>query len=250
MVTGEPHIRFYAGVPLQASEEMAYGTLCVIDREPRKLSPEQAELLRALGRQVSALIELHIANGLLRSQAIERRRMLDNAADVVMGLDSHGRVLYANAELNRLLGERWSPGAELWIQDLADEPSKPALTGALEQVTRGRVVQNLAVTFVAEDGDRLDMVGSLNADPLDARDITVGAVFRLTPSSSMAAGRSVDFASVMHVCSWCRSVRDGASNWQPIDQYLDQKYGVPISHGICESCETKVLSSAGIKKPG
>ena len=57
-VTGDPHIRFYAGAPLIAREGHALGTLCVVDRRPRLLSPAQAEALGALQRQVEAQLEL------------------------------------------------------------------------------------------------------------------------------------------------------------------------------------------------
>jgi anti-sigma regulatory factor (Ser/Thr protein kinase) len=57
-VTGDPHIRFYAGAPLIAREGHALGTLCVVDRKPRQLTPAQAEALGALQRQVEAQLEL------------------------------------------------------------------------------------------------------------------------------------------------------------------------------------------------
>lgn len=51
-VTGEPKVRFYAGCPLRTADERIVGTLCVVDREPRTLSADEAELLRGLAAWV------------------------------------------------------------------------------------------------------------------------------------------------------------------------------------------------------
>ncbi|TXC67530.1 GAF domain-containing protein [Piscinibacter aquaticus] len=45
LVTGHPAIRFYAGAPLRLSDGAHAGTLCVIDRQPRRLDALQRELL-------------------------------------------------------------------------------------------------------------------------------------------------------------------------------------------------------------
>lgn len=48
LVTGPPHIRFYAGAPIQVSADIRLGTLCLIDTRPRNLSAQQQQMLRSL----------------------------------------------------------------------------------------------------------------------------------------------------------------------------------------------------------
>jgi GAF domain-containing protein len=56
LVTGAPHVRFYAGVPLMSFDGLPVGTLCVVDRQPRRVTPEQTRSLIALGREAEDLI--------------------------------------------------------------------------------------------------------------------------------------------------------------------------------------------------
>ena len=61
LVVSDPHIRFYAGMPLITSEGYAFGTLCVIDTTPKQLTYEQRSALQMLGRQVVTLIEYRMS---------------------------------------------------------------------------------------------------------------------------------------------------------------------------------------------
>ena len=57
LVRQEPYIRFYAGFQLMSPRGLALGTLCAIDRKPRRLTAEQKRAMHALTRQVEALLE-------------------------------------------------------------------------------------------------------------------------------------------------------------------------------------------------
>ena len=58
LVANEPHIRFYAGMPLVTPEGCAVGTLCVIDHKPRELTQEQADKIKALAQSAMLLLEV------------------------------------------------------------------------------------------------------------------------------------------------------------------------------------------------
>lgn len=65
LVTGDPHIVFYAGIPMVDSKGFALGSLCVIDSQVRQLTEEQLSAMGLLSRQVISLLELRKANNLL-----------------------------------------------------------------------------------------------------------------------------------------------------------------------------------------
>ncbi len=98
LVTGEPGIRFYAGASLTSPEGHPLGSLCVVDRVPRRLRDDQLEALDALRRQVEAQLELR--RNLLELQAALAAR--DHAEDAQLRLVGELRTALDN--VSRLSG--------------------------------------------------------------------------------------------------------------------------------------------------
>jgi diguanylate cyclase (GGDEF)-like protein len=58
LVTGPPHIRFYAGHPVCAADGSRVGTVCIIDRKPREFSQADTATLADLAGMVSRELSL------------------------------------------------------------------------------------------------------------------------------------------------------------------------------------------------
>ncbi len=107
LVTGAPHVVFYAGAPLVTAEHHALGTLCVIDHVPRSLTPEQHSALQALGRHVVHLLELRRVLA-QRERDEEHTRQLARAieqcpASIVI-VNPAGNIDYVNPKFVALTG--------------------------------------------------------------------------------------------------------------------------------------------------
>ena len=129
LVQAGPDIRFYAGAPITLANGARVGTLCVIDREPRQLSPMQREILMQLG--VAAAQALESRKGLLAEkqqaalaahnaatlQAKATQRRLESALQqasalattidihaIVSEADRHGVITACNDSFERVSG--------------------------------------------------------------------------------------------------------------------------------------------------
>jgi len=111
LVTGKPHIRFYAGVLLETSDGLPLGTLCVLDDDVRELTPPQAFALQTLARQVMALLELRRALG-QRDRALAARRRAEERQGLLTR-ELHHRVKNTLATVQAVAGSTARSASDL-----------------------------------------------------------------------------------------------------------------------------------------
>ncbi|AKH43087.1 PAS domain S-box-containing protein [Altererythrobacter atlanticus] len=110
LVTGEPHIRFYAGQPLISQEGAPLGALCVIDTVPRPegLNDFQREGLAVLGQAVMRRLRARRALLESRREAKKNERQLralaDSLPDIAWSANSDGKVDYFNRRWHEFTG--------------------------------------------------------------------------------------------------------------------------------------------------
>jgi EAL domain-containing protein (putative c-di-GMP-specific phosphodiesterase class I)/GGDEF domain-containing protein len=186
LVTGNPHIRFYAGAPLRGSDGLALGTMCVIDTKPRSsLTPDEAEMLRNLAAMVMAHIETRQAVGYIQPETglsnrfrflkdldnfiVDPERATPRIAVIVIKMASPGQ----HAELIRTLGHA--------VADAFEVAATRQIMGALPpkmklyHLTGARFACIPAVTTDTEMAAFLDRLTSAIGKPTLFQDIPLMA---------------------------------------------------------------------------
>ncbi len=104
LVTQSPGIRFYAGAPIRLSGGHLAGTLCVIDRVPRKLSAAQREILAQLSVVVAKALETRSSEIFRFEQQRVLQDILDGTGAGTWDWDMHSGQLQVNERWAEILG--------------------------------------------------------------------------------------------------------------------------------------------------
>lgn len=104
LVTGAPHIRFYAGAPLQLGNGLKAGTLCVIGNKPGKLTKDQREILTHLAKVAVQLLERQKETRAAAKVAAELKSVNDTVPVGIFVTDADGGCLQVNAQWRAIFG--------------------------------------------------------------------------------------------------------------------------------------------------
>ncbi|MBV8596869.1 MAG: sigma 54-interacting transcriptional regulator [Candidatus Eremiobacteraeota bacterium] len=159
-------LRFYAAAPLRTQDGFNLGTLCIIDRKPRDLSPFEAELLAKLAASVMDQMELRLAARKVAELEQAERRISEELrqANEALGESERGwrdlfdeapiayvqerldtRLIQANRAAMSILGIKPEEVAETFGKSLVPETAdaQSRLRGVLVSFERGN--ENSAV---------------------------------------------------------------------------------------------------------
>ena len=158
LVTGRPHIRFYAGVPVLTSDGQAIGTLCAIDSSPRKLSPDELQTLVDLADMVSREVryrERLVASGTAARASEDRFRSIFELASIGIALVAPGGAwISVNAALCAMVGYSEQELRRLTFQDITHPDDLDVDLLLLQRLQRREIAQyQLEKRYVRKNGE-------------------------------------------------------------------------------------------------
>jgi len=161
-VTGNPGIRFYFGQPLSTLDGSKVGTLCMIDRVPRRFSPEDRAVMADLAGLVESELNAAALGDLIDRLAESERRyrdLFDSSQALVLTLDACGRIVEANPAWRRHFG--YSQPFGLDFAQCVREEWRSRWVEMLVAASAGQRCEGFEGWFCTRHGREVYLVGNL-----------------------------------------------------------------------------------------
>lgn len=147
-VVGEQKVRFYAGVPLIDRDNHVFGTLCIVDREPRYFSQDDLAGLSQLGRLASRLIqqaeEIRQISLLANHSELNRKRLLrflETVEHVFAECDSHGKYTFLSASWKYQFQFGIVESISKFVWDFVEDGERSYLQSLVQRLLSGELQQ-------------------------------------------------------------------------------------------------------------
>ena len=193
LVSGDPDIRFYAGAPIVLPTGERIGTVCVIDRAPRRLDDRQRALLQGLATIVGAMLtqrrQLLATTSRLAESELRVRRLYEATPAILHSIGADGRILHVSDRWLALLGyERGEVVGRPSADFLAPASQAHARDVVLPAFFRNGRCDRIEYQFLRRDGTAVDVLLSATLD----RDESGGTARSLAVLEDVTATRLLE----------------------------------------------------------
>ena len=106
------------------------------------------------------------------------RDLAENAAELIQSTSPEGQFLYVNRAWRETLGYSVEEVAHLNMKDVIDKEHLPRCQEVFAKVRRGEAADDLETVFVAKNGKRVAVRGSVNFRLVDGKHDVTNAIFR------------------------------------------------------------------------
>ncbi len=160
LVIDAPSIRFYAGVPLITPDQYTLGSLCVIDRQPRNLTPQQINQLESISRLVISQLELR------RNEQLSRllNSVVESSNDAIITKNLDGIITSWNPAATQLFGYSANEIVGKSISTLIPPDHLTEENLIVERLKHQEKVEHFETVRLHKDGSRREV--SVTISPL------------------------------------------------------------------------------------
>jgi PAS domain S-box-containing protein len=161
LVTREPNIRYYAGLPLIDPNGYALGALCVIDRVPRQLDQHQKEILTLLRDEVVTLIVNRKEKEKYRESEQKLKAFFDNSQGLMCTHDLKGNFITVNDAGAKILGYTRDEIQVLSLFDIVPSEGHENLQNYLDAIVRHGTIKGEMRTMTRSGDMRIWMFNNI-----------------------------------------------------------------------------------------
>jgi PAS domain S-box-containing protein len=161
LVTGDPNIRFYAGHPLIDENGFALGTLCVIDRIPKKLSEHQQKALELLAKQVVMTIKSRKES----RELVVFKKFFNLSLEYLCIANTDGYFKVINPMFARTLGYTEEELYQQPFSELIHEEDRASTLMEVHKLSKGHHTVGFENRYRKKDGSYINLHWTAQPDP-------------------------------------------------------------------------------------
>jgi len=247
LVTSEPHIRYYAGLPLIDPNGYALGALCVIDRVPRQLDQHQKEILELLRDEVVTLIVNRKEKEKYKESEQKLKAFFDNSQGLMCTHDLNGNFITVNDAGAKILGYTRDEIQMLSLFDIVPSQGHKNLRGYLEAIKQRGIIKGEMRTLTRSGEMRIWMFNNILQTHGNKIPYVIGNAVDITEQHYLekelkhAQTMLIRTGRVARIGGWEYTLLDGKIVWSEITREI---------HEVPEGYEPDLTTALSFYKAG